>query len=94
MHMRTTLAIIFLLAGIDYTAATKHKAAAPPKEDGVPSGSSECDPPLRDNYCLNGGTCFKIPGAAGSHCVCPKGFEGARCQDVTIDLEKSGENSK
>ncbi|XP_027042863.1 pro-neuregulin-4, membrane-bound isoform-like isoform X2 [Pocillopora damicornis] len=91
--MRTTLAIIFLLlAGIDYTAATKHKAA-PPKEDGVPSGSSECDPPLRDDYCLNGGTCFKLPGVAGSHCVCPKGFEGKRCQDVTIDFDKSGENS-
>ena len=28
MHMRTTLAIIFLLAGIDYTAATKHKGTS------------------------------------------------------------------
>ena len=54
---------------------------------------TECDPPLKDDYCLNGGTCFKLPGVAGSHCVCPKGFEGARCQDVTIDFDKSGENS-
>ncbi|XP_022797874.1 uncharacterized protein LOC111336108 [Stylophora pistillata] len=95
--MRTTLSIIFLLVGIDYMAAKKHKVAAPPEEDedeviessGLPG--RECDPPLRDTYCLNGGTCFRIPGPekaphTGPHCVCQTGFIGNRCQDVDIDL--------
>ena len=53
---------------------------------------AECEQPLRENFCLNGGTCFRLPGEGpptDPNCVCRTGYTGNRCQETVIDFRKS-----
>ena len=39
----------------------------------------------RDHYCVNGGTCFRIPAINNDpHCHCPAEFTGKRCEQYVI----------
>ena len=53
---------------------------------------AECEQPLRENFCLNGGTCFRLPGEGpptDPNCVCRTGYTGHRCEETVIDFRKS-----
>ncbi|XP_036391468.1 pro-neuregulin-4, membrane-bound isoform-like [Megalops cyprinoides] len=55
-------------------------------EHGDPCGASEAF------YCLNGGTCFKIPSVSTPRCVCHGSFKGSRCDQ--FQLFRSSQNSE
>ncbi|XP_051548312.1 pro-neuregulin-4, membrane-bound isoform-like [Myxocyprinus asiaticus] len=47
-------------------------------EHGDPCTGSE------SNYCMNGGTCFKIPSVSTPTCVCSANYEGSRCEQFQL----------
>ncbi|KAJ8417330.1 hypothetical protein AAFF_G00285570 [Aldrovandia affinis] len=47
-------------------------------DHGEPCGESEAF------YCLNGGTCFRIPSMSTLTCVCPDYSKGSRCQELQL----------
>ncbi|XP_077067232.1 pro-neuregulin-4, membrane-bound isoform [Siphateles boraxobius] len=36
------------------------------------------------NFCMNGGTCFKIPSVSTPTCVCSANYEGSRCEQYQL----------
>ncbi|XP_043084700.1 pro-neuregulin-4, membrane-bound isoform-like [Puntigrus tetrazona] len=47
------------------------------------------------NFCMNGGTCFKIPLVSTPTCVCSASYEGSRCEQFQLfsfsrDSEEKG----
>ncbi|KAF4095268.1 pro-neuregulin-4, membrane-bound isoform-like [Onychostoma macrolepis] len=58
-------------------------------EHGDPCTGSEA------NFCMNGGTCFKIPSVSTPTCVCSANYEGSRCEQFQLfsfsrDSEEKG----
>uniref|UniRef100_A0A673IRK9 EGF-like domain-containing protein n=1 Tax=Sinocyclocheilus rhinocerous TaxID=307959 RepID=A0A673IRK9_9TELE len=58
-------------------------------EHGDPCTGSEA------NFCMNGGTCFKIPSVSTPTCVCSANYEGSRCEQFQLfsfsrDSEETG----
>uniref|UniRef100_A0A671LZ50 EGF-like domain-containing protein n=1 Tax=Sinocyclocheilus anshuiensis TaxID=1608454 RepID=A0A671LZ50_9TELE len=58
-------------------------------EHGVPCTGSEA------TFCMNGGTCFKIPSVSTPTCVCRANYEGSRCEQFQLfsflqDSEEKG----
>ncbi|XDV52738.1 hypothetical protein PO909_021410 [Leuciscus waleckii] len=47
-------------------------------EHGDPCTGSEA------NFCMNGGTCFKIPSVSTPTCVCSANYEGSRCEQYQL----------
>lgn len=47
-------------------------------EHGDPCTGSEA------NFCMNGGTCFKIPSVSTPTCVCSANYEGSRCEHLQL----------
>lgn len=47
-------------------------------EHGDPCTGSEA------NFCMNGGTCFKIPSVSTPTCVCSANYEGSRCEQFHL----------
>ncbi|KAK9952512.1 hypothetical protein ABG768_018348 [Culter alburnus] len=47
-------------------------------EHGIPCTGSEA------NFCMNGGTCFKIPSVSTPTCVCSANYEGSRCEQYQL----------
>ncbi|KAG5839671.1 hypothetical protein ANANG_G00207410 [Anguilla anguilla] len=39
---------------------------------------------LEASYCLNGGTCFRIPSVSTPNCVCAANFKGSRCDELQL----------
>ncbi|XP_066523801.1 pro-neuregulin-4, membrane-bound isoform-like [Hoplias malabaricus] len=47
------------------------------------------------SYCMNGGTCFKIPTVSTPTCVCGDNYKGSRCEQfqlliISKDSEETG----
>ncbi|MEQ2279294.1 hypothetical protein AMECASPLE_007930 [Ameca splendens] len=42
-----------------------------------------CDP-QDATYCMNGGTCYKIPSMDKISCVCSESFKGSRCEQYQL----------
>nr|XP_046251284.1 pro-neuregulin-4, membrane-bound isoform-like [Scatophagus argus] len=36
------------------------------------------------NYCMNGGTCYKIPSMNTLSCVCDENYKGSRCEQFQL----------
>ncbi|XP_016097073.1 pro-neuregulin-4, membrane-bound isoform-like [Sinocyclocheilus rhinocerous] len=58
-------------------------------EHGDPCTGSEA------TFCMNGGTCFKIPSVSTPTCVCSANYEGSRCEQFQLfsflqDSEEKG----
>ncbi|XP_018954453.1 pro-neuregulin-4, membrane-bound isoform-like [Cyprinus carpio] len=47
-------------------------------EHGKPCTGSEA------NFCMNGGTCFKILSVSTPTCVCSASYEGSRCEQFQL----------
>ncbi|XP_055047812.1 pro-neuregulin-4, membrane-bound isoform [Misgurnus anguillicaudatus] len=57
-------------------------------EHGEPCSVSEA------NFCMNGGTCFKIPSVTTPTCVCSANYEGSRCEQFQLfSVSKSTEET-
>lgn len=44
-------------------------------------------------YCMNGGTCYKIPAVNTLSCVCNPNFKGSRCEQLQL-FSSSGSAEK
>ncbi|XP_033181167.1 pro-neuregulin-4, membrane-bound isoform [Mastacembelus armatus] len=40
-------------------------------------------------YCMNGGTCYKIPSMNALSCVCNEDFKGSRCEQFQLSIKDS-----
>ncbi|XP_031417928.1 pro-neuregulin-4, membrane-bound isoform [Clupea harengus] len=52
-----------------------------------------CDP-SEAPFCMNGGSCFKIPSVSTPTCMCIDNYEGSRCEQSHIFQESMGLDSK
>ncbi|KAL4658719.1 pro-neuregulin-4, membrane-bound isoform [Arapaima gigas] len=48
-------------------------------EHGEPCKISEAS-----TYCMNGGTCYRIPSVSTLTCVCSGGYTGSRCEEYHL----------
>ncbi|KAI1904478.1 hypothetical protein AGOR_G00006050 [Albula goreensis] len=47
-------------------------------DHGEPCGPSEA------SYCLNGGTCIRIPSVSTPTCICHGNYKGSRCHELQL----------
>ncbi|KPP75087.1 pro-neuregulin-4, membrane-bound-like, partial [Scleropages formosus] len=50
-----------------------------------------CEAAEATSYCMNGGTCYRIPSMSTLACVCNSGFKGSRCEELQL-LSRSQTN--
>ncbi|XP_066557943.1 pro-neuregulin-4, membrane-bound isoform [Amia ocellicauda] len=46
------------------------------------------------SYCLNGGTCYRIPTVSSLTCVCKPGYKGSRCEELQLLSSSSNDDEK
>uniref|UniRef100_A0A9I3EI00 Protein vein n=1 Tax=Anopheles dirus TaxID=7168 RepID=A0A9I3EI00_9DIPT len=56
--------------------------------------SGSCADSHRDDFCHNGGTCFKIEAIGELACYCPKGFSGFRCENKDSEFHPVSSNKQ
>ncbi|XP_074616268.1 pro-neuregulin-1, membrane-bound isoform-like [Acropora palmata] len=90
--MKTAL-VLFVLVGIVCAVKEKGKGESSKQKSGSLDATSsshreECKTQSqRDHYCLNGGTCFRVPALGDSpHCHCTAEFTGKRCEQRVPQL--------
>ncbi|XP_063053776.1 pro-neuregulin-4, membrane-bound isoform-like [Engraulis encrasicolus] len=47
-------------------------------DHGDPCGAAEA------SYCMNGGSCYKIPTVSTPTCVCSVNYQGSRCEEFQL----------
>ncbi|XP_078383240.1 protransforming growth factor alpha-like [Oculina patagonica] len=53
--------------------------SAPPTPFPLPTNTLPCKPRARKHYCFHG-TCYRMEGQEGNHCMCKRNYIGKRCQ--------------
>ncbi|KAL9961747.1 hypothetical protein ACROYT_G030754 [Oculina patagonica] len=81
-----SLAVWMLVEGDSQKGSSAPKKDAPRSHwKDVPLNSRPCEHEWR-HYCLNGGTCFRLPGMGGHYCGCRMEgnfvYSGKRCEQL------------